>query len=173
MSVFNWAPTFLQEFKGISLKMAGVQAAVFDIAGMFGGILAGFLSDKIFQGYRGRVGAIFMVLLTICVIALLETPASMTFLHFMVMGCVGFLLSGPQILVGVAAADFASKRAAGTASGLTGVFGYIGTSITGVGIGFLVDNFGWSSAFIFMIISGLLGAVFFALTWNHRSKILG
>lgn len=172
MSVFYWGPTFLQEFKGISLKNSGAQAAIFDIAGMFGGILAGFLSDKVFNGYRGRVGAIFMFLLTFFVVSLFLIPSKMIFPHFLVMACIGFLLSGPQILVGVASADFSSKKAAGTASGLTGVFGYIGTSITGVGIGCLVDNYGWGSAFVFITLSCILASLFFALTWNRRSKVL-
>lgn len=172
MTVFTWAPTFLSEFKGSTIKLAGMQTAVYDFAGIFGGLLAGYLSDKIFHGHRGRVGAIFMFLLTGCIFALWKSPEGSTFLHFLTMVCIGFLISGPQILVGVAVSDFASKRAAGTASGLTGTFGYIGASVAGVGIGAIVDNFGWDAAFIMITISALFGAFFFALTWNHRSKVL-
>jgi phosphoglycerate transporter family protein len=172
MTVFNWAPTFLSEFKGSSIKLAGYQTAAYDIAGIFGGLLAGFLSDKFFSGYRGRVGAIFMVALAGCVFLLWHAPAGQTFLHFLIMMAIGFLISGPQILVGVAAADFASKRAAGTASGMTGTVGYIGTAVTGVGVGAIVDSFGWGSAFCAVTVSALMGALFFALTWNHRSKAL-
>lgn len=172
MTVFNWAPTFLSQFKGSTITLAGLQTAVYDFAGIFGGLLAGYLSDKIFKGHRGRVGAILMILLMGCVFALWKSPAGATALHFLIMVCVGFVISGPQILVGVAASDFASKRAAGTASGLTGTFGYIGASVAGVGIGAIVDNFGWDWVFIMITVSALLGAFFFALTWNHRSKVL-
>ncbi len=41
MFVMTWAPTFLSEFKGSSLKLAGWQTAMFDITGMFGGLIAG------------------------------------------------------------------------------------------------------------------------------------
>jgi len=172
MTIFNWAPTFLKEMKGSSLNLAGWQTASFDIAGMFGGVMAGYLSDKVFHGYRGRVGALFMFLLTICLILLWKTPAHNPLLHFLAMIGIGFLISGPQILVGVAAADFASKKAAGTASGLTGTFGYLGTALTGVGIGTLVDHYGWDCAFAILTISAALGILFFALTWNHRAKVL-
>ncbi|MES2607942.1 MAG: MFS transporter [Pseudomonadota bacterium] len=172
MTVFTWAPTFLSEFKGSTITTAGFQTAVYDFAGIFGGLLAGYLSDKVFKGHRGRVGAIFMILLVGCIFALWKSPAGSTALHFLIMVFVGFLITGPQILVGVAASDFASKKAAGTASGLTGTFGYIGTGVAGVGIGAIVDNFGWDWAFIMITISALLGAFFFALTWNHRSKVL-
>ena len=172
MTIFNWAPTILSEFKGSSIKLAGFQTAVCDFAGIVGGLLAGYLSDKIFKGHRGRVGAILMILLTGCVCTLWQSPAGEPALHFFIMIGVGFLISGPQILVGVAASDFASKKAAGTASGLTGAFGYAGAALTGAPIGAIVDHFGWDWAFITIIIAALCGAFFFALTWNHRSKVL-
>ena len=171
MSMFNWAPTFLQEFKGSTLLAAGCQTAAFDVTGIFGGILAGYLSDKMFSGYRGRVGAIFMFLLAFCVVFLWKSPASSTVMHTLGMLTIGFLVSGPQILVGVAATDFASKKAAGAASGLTGTVGYIGAAATG-GIGYVVDTWGWDRAFFLIATSALLGALFFALTWNHRAKVL-
>ena len=172
MSVFNWGPTFLKECKGSSLLMAGWQTATFDVAGIIGGILAGYLSDKVFKGYRGRVGTIYMGLLTFCILLLWKSPAESTFFHFIGMACIGFLVVGPQILVGVAAADFASKRAAAAANGLTGIVGYIGTAATGLGIGKLVDSFGWDMAFLAMLIAAGLSALFFILTWNHRAKSL-
>jgi sugar phosphate permease len=172
MSVFNWAPTFLREFKGSSLLLAGWQTATYDVAGIFGGIIAGMLSDKYFKGYRGRVGAIFMILLSLSVLLLWYSPAGSVWLHFLCMVLIGFLVTGPQILVGVAASDFASKKAAGAASGFTGTFGYMGTAVTGVGIGALVDYHGWDYAFFGVCVSAILSSFFFVLTWNHRSKIL-
>ncbi|MBU1918230.1 MFS transporter, partial [bacterium] len=74
--------------------------------------------------------------------------------------------------VGVAAADFASKKAAATATGLTGTFGYLGSTVCGVGTGLIVDKWGWDGGFMFFIASAILGTLFFLLTWNHRSKTL-
>jgi glycerol-3-phosphate transporter len=172
MSVFNWGPTFLREFKGSSLQAAGWQVACFDIAGILGGIFAGMASDRFFKGYRGRVCAIFMGILTGFIFLLWCAPYGKTWIHFVAMIGIGFLLTGPQILVGVAAADFASKKAAGAASGFTGTFAYLGTSITGVGVGYLVDHYGWESAFFFMALSSFCAMVFFILIWNHRSQTL-
>jgi sugar phosphate permease len=113
-----------------------------------------------------------MIILGVCVAFLWLAPVGYTALHFLGMMSIGFLVSGPQILVGVAATDFASKKAAGAASGLTGTVGYIGTAVTGVGIGAIVDYYGWDYAFMFVTASAFLSALFFALTWNHRSKVL-
>ncbi len=92
--------------------------------------------------------------------------------HFFSMALIGFLVVGPQILVGVAAADFASKKAAAAANGLTGIVGYLGTAATGLGIGGLVDAYGWDIAFQTMIGASIASAFFFLLTWNHRAKSL-
>ena len=172
MFVMTWAPTFLSEFKGSSLKQAGWQTAMFDITGMFGGLIAGYLSDKLFEGRRGRVGFLYMVVLSLSILFLWKAPIDQKWQHFLGMMLIGFLVTGPQILVGVAAADFASKLAAGAASGLTGTVGYFGTAVTGVGVGLVVDNSGWDSAFACITVCALLSAFFFALTWNHRAKVL-
>ncbi|MHA1558306.1 MAG: MFS transporter [Alphaproteobacteria bacterium] len=172
MSVFNWAPTILKEFKGSSLYLAGWQTATYDLAGMFGGLVAGSLSDRLFHGRRGRVGCICMMFLSFAVTLFWLLPKGSPYLDFIAMTIIGFLISGPQILVGVAAADFASKKAAGAATGLTGTVGYIGTAFAGVGIGSIVEYFGWDIAFMTIIGACILSAFFFALTWNHRSAVL-
>lgn len=172
MFMINWAPMFLSEFKGSSLKLAGGQVALFDLAGMFGGIVAGMLSDKVFLGRRGPVGVIYMSLLAFFMILLWKSPIDQKWMHFILMVAIGFLVTGPQILVGVAAADFASKKAAGAASGFTGTVGYIGASASGIGVGIVVDNYSWDMAFAVISVCSLFSAFFFALTWNSRSKVL-
>jgi OPA family glycerol-3-phosphate transporter-like MFS transporter len=173
MSFFNWGPTLLYEAKGNSLQMAGWQTAFFDIGGIVGGVLAGYLSDRVFKGYRGRVGTIYMGLLSFGVLLLWKSPNDLTYLHFLGMGLIGFLVSGPQILVGVAAADFSSKRAAAAANGFTGIVGYIGTAATGSGISHLVKDGGdWDKAFAVIMASAILSAICFSFTWNKRSSTL-
>jgi phosphoglycerate transporter family protein len=172
MMVFYWGPTFLLESKGISLTGAGMQMAVFDVAGMFGGICAGLVSDKIFKGRRGPVSATCMAALSITVFLLWLSPAGNYLFSAICMMCIGFLVTGPQILVGVAASDFSSKKAAATASGFTGTLGYAGTAFAGWGIGFLADNYGWNSVFLGAIFAGILSAALFAMTWNAKSKVL-
>ncbi|KRF51663.1 hypothetical protein ASG97_07195 [Bacillus sp. Soil745] len=42
---------------------------------------------------------------------------------------IGFLIYGPVMLIGLQALDLVPKKAAGTAAGLTGLFGYLGGSV--------------------------------------------
>jgi sugar phosphate permease len=171
MSIFYWAPTFLCEAKGNSLLAAGFQTATFNLAGILGSMTAGFLSDRFFQGYRGRSGFLFMCAVSVTLFALWGAPVGMGHLHTLIMLCIGFFIVGPQTVVGVASIDFSSKKAAGSALGLVGICGYMGFSLAGWGSAYVAErSFGWDGVFILMIVASILGCFCFLFTWNVRSK---
>ena len=172
MGFLTWAPTFLSEFKGASLLSSGWQVAGFDIAGMLGGIGAGWVSDRFFSSRRGPVSVIYMAILTGCLVYFWQAPAGNPLVSSLMMMALGFLIYGPQVLAGVAAVDFASKKVAGMANGLSGTFGYIGASLSGICVGWVVDHYGWNGGFIFFIVSAFFSTFFFSLTWNHRATVL-
>jgi sugar phosphate permease len=72
----------------------------------------------------------------------------------------------------VAAADFATKKAAATATGLTGSFGYIGSALSGLGTGLIVDKWGWDGGFIFFVTAAAIGSLLFLSFWDYRSPQL-
>lgn len=172
MGVLTWAPSLLRELKGASITLSGFHLAAFEIAGMAGGVAAGWLSDSVFKGRRGPVSLFYMLALVACLVYFWYIPAGYDLSNAIAMFAVGFFVYGPQVLVGVAAADFASKKAVGMAVGLTGSFGYAGAALSGIGTGWIADHYGWDGGFIFFITSAVLACVFFALTWNSRAKVL-
>lgn len=172
IGVLDWAPTFLVEAKNSTIAGAGLKTAGFEISGIVGALFAGWLSDKVFKGRRGPVNAIFMGITTILMVVFWLIPNGHPYLDAITLFTIGFVIYGPQMLVGVLAADFASKKAAATATGLTGTFGYLGSAICGVGTGVIVDKWGWNGGFIFFIISGVIASLLHLITWKHRSKLL-
>ncbi|MDR0640522.1 MAG: MFS transporter [Holosporales bacterium] len=172
MTFLNWGPTILLESKESSLAGAGFQMVGYDLAGMCGGVFAGYLSDKVFKGRRGPVSSICMMAFAALMTLLWAVPKNSQVLSSVCMMCLGFLITGPQILIGVAATDFSTKKAAATASGFTGTLGYIGTAVSGFGTGYLADNFGWASVFFAIIVSALASAILLIMTWNKRSEVL-
>lgn len=170
IGIIFWAPLFLKEFKNISLSHAGWQVAAYEVTGLLGGFAAGWVSDKWMNGQRGPVGALFMVCLAAALAMFWQMPEDYTFFSTVALILVGFFVYGPQVLIGVASADFASKKAIGTANGLAGTMGYVGSGLSGICVGALIDNWGWSTAFLFFIGSALLGAIFFLLTWAGVKK---
>jgi len=171
IGLLDWAPTYLVEVKGSKLGIAGFQVAGFEIAGIFGALAAGIISDKIFKGKRGPVNVLYMALLVFALFYFWKVPAGHPMLDYFALFAVGFLVYGPQMLVGVAAADVASKKAAGTATGLTGTFGYLGSTVCGVGTGIIVDKYGWNGGFVFYLAATVIAVVLFLFTWNAKAKI--
>ncbi|MFH1873829.1 MAG: MFS transporter [Pseudomonadota bacterium] len=172
IGVLDWAPTFLVEAKGASLMNAGIITAISEVVGIAGAIGAGWFSDTLFKGRRGPVNVIFMILVIAAIFGLWKVPVGSQVLATIYLVAVKFLIYGPQMLVGVAAADFASKRAAATATGLTGTFGYVGSAICGVGTGLVVDKWGWDGGFIFFIAAAVIGTFLFLFTWKARAASL-
>lgn len=172
LGILNWAPTFLRELKGASLMESGWQVAGYDVAGMLGGIMAGWISDHFFKGRRGPVSVIYMSLLIVCLFCLWWLPNDNQMLSTLTMIVLGFLVYGPQVLAGVALADIASKKAAGMANGLMGTFAYLGSALSGICVGWIADHYGWNGGFIFFVISAVLSTFFFSLTWGYRATVL-
>ena len=86
---------------------------------------------------------------------------------------IGFLIYGPVMLIGVQALDLVPKKAAGTAAGLTGLFGYLGGALfANIGVGFLVDKWGWDAAFILFLAACVLAIIFTGFTWNKEKQRL-
>lgn len=172
IGIMDWAPTFLVEVRQSTLAGAGLKTAAFELAGIIGTIGMGWASDFFFKGRRGPLAAISMLLLAVSIGFFWLTPAGSPMLDAVILIAAGVLVYGPQLLVPVAAADFASKKAASTATGITGAFGYIGSALAGVGTGVIVDKWGWDGGFIFFMISSLAGMVLFLFIWNHRAPQL-
>lgn len=172
IGILDWAPSFLKEHKGLSIIASANTTATFEIAGIVGAIAAGWLSDTIFKGRRGRVSVIFMLLLILCVFAVLYVPSNSAYLMAIVLFGVGFFVHGPMLLVAVAAADFATKRAAATAVGLTGLFGYIGAFIADYGTGMISERWGWDYVIYFYMGSAFIGTALLLFTWNSRAPSL-
>nr|MBA2814358.1 MFS transporter [Candidatus Pantoea persica] len=75
-------------------------------------------------------------------------PAGNAGVDMACMIAIGFLIYGPVMLIGLHALELAPKKAAGTAAGFTGLFGYLSGSVAASTIvGYTVDFFGWTAAF--------------------------
>jgi len=79
------------------------------------------------------------------------------------------LIYGPVMLIGVQALDMVPKKAAGTAAGFTGLFGYLGGAVfANIAIGYIVDAFGWDGGFYVLISACVLAIVFSLFTWKDE-----
>lgn len=165
-SVLDWGPTFLTETRHVDLSKATWLVAAFELSGVTGMLIAGWVTDRIFKGRGGRACFVSMCCCTICLFLFWKLNSPSVMVNAILLCGVGLFVYGPQCLVGVIAANLATRRAAATAIGLTGFFGYLSSVVSGWGIGRLVCRSGWSSAFELLTYSAVIAAVLFLITWN-------
>lgn len=170
--VLDWAPTYLEEAKGFSVRESGWAYFAYEYAGIPGTLLAGWISDKIFKGRRAPAIIIYMLLTMAAVIVYWKNPAGNFMIDNFALIAIGFLIYGPVMLIGVQALDLAPKKAAGTAAGLTGLFGYMGGALfANIAIGFIADHLGWNYVFIMLIAACLISVLFISFTWNREKEL--
>lgn len=170
--VLDWAPTYLKEAKGFSLSETGWAYFAYEYAGIPGTLLCGWLSDKVFSGRRAPATIIYMLLVTVAVLVYWKNPPGNPLVDNMALISIGFLIYGPVMLIGVHALDLVPKKAAGTAAGLTGLFGYLGGALfANAAMGYVVDAWGWDGGFMVLMASCVLAIVFTALTWKKEKVV--
>lgn len=96
------------------------------------------------------------------------TPAPIWLVTLLLMGA-GFFIYGPQALIGIVAANQATKEAAAMANGFTGIMGYASTIVSGIGIAFIQVHYGWGIALGSIAVFALIGMVLFAMAWNANA----
>ena len=171
--VLDWAPTYLHEVKGFSFEESGWAYAMYEWAGIPGTLLCGYLSDSVFKGKRAPVSIIYLLLTLVCVLVYWFNPPGHPGVDMTMLISIGFLIYGPVMLIGVHALDLVPKKAAGTAAGLTGLFGYVGGAVSAnIVIGALVDYAGWDAGFALIAAGCVIASLLIAMTWNSEKRAL-
>ncbi len=170
--VLDWAPTYLKEAKHFSVEKSSWAYTLYEWAGIPGTLLCGWLSDRFFQGRRGVVLILFMVLVGAATAVYWLNPPGHPAIDIAALVCVGFLIYGPVMLIGLYALELVPKKAAGTAAGFTGMFGYLGGSLAANAlVGHTVDRFGWNGGFVLLLAGCGLAIACVVPTLKHESHV--
>jgi len=167
--VVNWIPTYLETAKGFSFQQSSLGWSLYEYAAIPGTIACGWVSDRWFKGRRAPATILFMALTLVAVIVYWLNLRGPLWIDYAALIAIGFLIYGPIMIIGLHALDLVPKKAAGTAAGFTGFFGYVfGSAIAGSGVGWIADRWSWNGVFITMVACCLLAIGFSALTLGHR-----
>ncbi len=163
----NWAKQSavpsVREFLGIGLFAAGV----------FGGLVAGYLSDKVFQSRRPPVAGLLygvMAVLSLVIFGslLMFDPAS-TVLPYVLFGAVvagAFCVIGTHgVLSGASTADFGGKKATAMVVGVIDGFVYLGVGFQSLCLGFLTQQ-GWVYWGLFLFPFAIIGFLLSLRIWT-------
>jgi MFS transporter, OPA family, glycerol-3-phosphate transporter len=167
--VVNWIPTYLETAKGFSFKQSSTAWLLYEFAAIPGTLACGFLSDTVFKGRRAPATILFMGLTLIGVLVYWGNLRGPIWIDYAALISIGFLIYGPIMIIGLHALDLVPKKAAGTAAGFTGFFGYVfGSAIAGTGVGWIADHWGWNGVFVTMVVCCVLTIVFTAFTLGDK-----
>ena len=82
----------------------------------------------------------------------------------------GFFIFGPQMMIGIACAELAHKKAAATATGFAGFFAYcLGAVFAGAPLGAIVKNWGWDSYLLTLEVCCLFPALLMLPLWSIKT----
>lgn len=106
----DWSTLFLIEVKGYSRMGASGSVSLFEAGGFFGSLAAGWMSDRLFKARRGPVNALYAMLLLLTLLFFWYAPIDYPLIDSCALFMVGFAVFGPQMLIGVAAAELVHKK---------------------------------------------------------------
>jgi sugar phosphate permease len=146
-AVLDWGPTMLMQAKHIEIRHAAGMVVAFEACGVMGAIIGGWLTDPLPRRTRranlpdlhdpGRRGDLVFW----------KVPVKSELLTTAMLSAVGFFIYGPQCLLAVRRRQSSHQAGCRTAIGLTSIFGYASTVLSGWGLGKLVEDHGWDAAF--------------------------
>lgn len=165
----EWFPRFMQEVFHVSLRnpkllLTAIGAPLSAIAG---GLIAGWVSDKVFQSRRAPV-AFFAYLGQAACMLFLGRVSSLGEAGLMLVANSFFVQTTHGMLTGVASMDFGGRKAAATAAGFFDGCQYFAGAVGGFAIGRLVSRFGWGAWPPALVVFALLGAGLMATLWNAK-----
>jgi sugar phosphate permease len=164
-----WLPLYMVSGLKYSLQASGYLSSLYELIGIAGAVLAGYISDRFIQSRRAPVAAIMLCGFGV---VLLAEPALTKF------GLVGTAIAislagifsfGPDTLIsGAGAQDIGEAEAAATASGLVDGIGHVGAIFSPYVVVYVSQRFGWDALFFVLAGAVFLGAAALIPIWNLK-----
>ncbi len=177
-AVESWGVVYLTTSKGYDMMGAAGVMAYMQVAGIFGALLCGWISDKFFNHKRNAPAFIYGTLYTLSIAGFVWAPHSFT-MDLFCMTFYGFTMGALVCYMGgLMAVDIVPKRVTGAAMGMIGILSYAGAAcqefvtgklmvITKVGE---VSHYDWGYAPLFWVCAAAMATLLPLLVWNAKPK---
>lgn len=173
-AVNDWSMLYLVEVRHYSHLTAGACVSAFEIGGFVGSLAAGWVSDLVFGGKRNPVNVLFSAAILLVILGMWSFHSNSPTIGPLVDGSIlflfGFFIFGPQMMIGISAAELSHKKAAATATGFAGCFAYLGAAAAGAPLGAITKNWGWDAYLAALSVCAFLAAVLLIPLWSVRSN---
>jgi sugar phosphate permease len=152
-ALWSWAPFFLARNFGQRGDDAGYLSTLFDVCGVMGVVVTGWLSDRFFGSRRAGVSFLMTTLLVASCVFLVVAGSTSVAAFAIGIAVAGFSLYGPDaLLTGAGAMDIGSRRGTTVAAGIISGFGSMGPIVQELVIGRLYDGGGGSLGPVFALL---------------------
>lgn len=162
----DWTALFLVESKGYSSIGANGCVSLFEVGGFFGSLVAGWSSDRLFGAKRGPINVLFSLGMLLAISCFWCIPQGYILFDSVVMFLIGFFIFGPQMMIGLAAAELSHKKAAATSTGFVGFFAYIGAACAGYPLGTITQSLGWGGFYFSLVICCIISTILLLPLWS-------
>lgn len=170
-ALWSWVPYFLKTGYHVSDGQAALFSTVFDLAGLPGVLVTGWLSDRYFGSRRGGVSLIMTLGAVASTGLLIAVGDASVGLFVALLGAIGFFLYGPDsLLTGAGAIDIGNRRQATFAAAFISGIGSFGAVVQEFAISRQYKpGEGLDVVFAMLFGSAVLAAAFCAaLVWRNR-----
>ncbi len=167
-AMWSWAAFFLERTYGLTGARANIYATVFDMMGIPGVFLTGWLSDRFFKSRRAGVSLFMMLSMTLATALLTRLGSANVLVFGALLGLVGFTLYGPDaLLTSAGAIDIGSRRSATLVAAIISGFGSLGAVVQELVIARAYDAKHGAIGPLFLLLFGSAAAasVCCALLW--------
>jgi len=165
--VLLWFALFLKEVHHIKpgATLYTVASIGITVGGILGGLLCGFLSDRVFGSRRPPVAFIFYIGQIIALVWLGQTASPVMAVLLIPFTCM-WIFGVHGMLSATSAMDFGGTKAAASVAGICDGVQYLGSGLTGFALGGALDKYGWSMWTWMIIPFSVVGALLMTRIWN-------
>lgn len=167
-----WLPLYMVNRLRYSLEASGYLSSLYELIGIVGAVLAGYISDRFNQSRRAPVSTIMLCGFAI---VLLAEPALTSFGFIGTAAAIslaGIFSFGPDTLLsGAGAQDIGEPKAAATASGLVDGIGHLGAIFSPYVVVYVSEHYGWDRLFFLLAGSAFLAGAALIPMWNLKPSI--
>ena len=151
-----WTPTIVTEVFNLPPSLSNIITMFLPLTSISGVFISGYLLGKI-TGIM-RVSALFFGLAAVILISL-GVVANKNFMLTIIMICAASscMIGANSILFGVLPMCFVKFGRISAISGFLSAFSCIGSSLSGIAIGFIAQSAGWDFSFAFLGATAVLG----------------
>ncbi len=164
-----WLPLYMIEHLKYATRTAGITTSLYELVGVAGAVIAGYVSDHFMQARRAPVCVVMLWGLAL-VMFLQPTLAQYGIVGVaFAVAAAGVFSYGPDTLLsGAGAQDVGGARAAATASGLIDGIGHLGALFSPYLVVLVSARYGWDRLFWVFAASAFLAGLVLMPIWNLR-----